>query len=61
MKVIKRRVRFVMPVDFEAENAKALNEAVKEFRKDPVYQSGSSGEHGWWTWTQRNPYLLRSK
>jgi hypothetical protein len=57
--MIKRRVRFIMPVDFTAENEQGIAEAIREFRKDPVYQSASSGDHGWWQWTQCVPYRKR--
>ena len=55
--MIERRVVFLLPVEFKADSERALKEAIREFREDPAYQCGASGEHGWYSWTQGTPRL----
>lgn len=54
-KMIKKRILFILPVEFKADSERALKEALREFRADPCYSCSSGGEIGWYTWTQGTP------
>ena len=43
---MKRTIRFIMPVHFEAKNELALKEAIAEFKRDPIYVN-YCGDYGW--------------
>lgn len=52
---IKRRVRFVMPVDIVADSEALLAEAIRMYRLDPCHASYC----GDFSWEQKRPYVLK--